>query len=120
AELETAWRIEPHNPWTASHMGDVLRLRSFHGEEGYEAVAEESVNWFEKAAQIDPFDPAFRIRAGMCLDWIGRHEDAEKYFREALRLDPEGRITSFYLGWHELQKGNEPAAKEGFTKHTGK
>ena len=52
----------------------------------------------------------------MCLDWIGRQSEAEHYFQKAHELDPDGRIASFYVGWHELQKGNDEAAKGWFDK----
>ena len=40
----------------------------------------------------------------------------DRWHRQMLELDPEGRITSFYMGWHQLQLGNLPAAREWFVK----
>jgi tetratricopeptide (TPR) repeat protein len=54
----------------------------------------------------------------MCLDWIGRHDEATTNYDEAVKLDPEGRITSFYRGWHAMQRGNDAEAREWFLKST--
>lgn len=116
AELQAAWKIEPRNPWNAYGIGEQLRLRSFTGTKGYEERALEAVEWFDRAAKLNPFNPAFPTRAGMCLDWIGRHDQAEEKFKRALELDPEGHVTSCFVGWHELQKGNEEAARQWFVK----
>jgi O-antigen ligase len=116
--LKAAWAIEPRNPWTAFHLGEAHRLRSFTGAQGYQAAAEEALGWFRRAAGLHPFHPAFPLRAGMCLDWLDRHDEAAREFQTAHRLDPEGRITSFHLGWHELQKGNDAAAREWFVTAT--
>ena len=114
--LRAAWEVEPRNAWTAFHIGELHRLRAFAGAPEATEVARQGLEWFQRAATLNPFEPAFPIRSGMCLDWIGRHDDAEPYFKTAVKLDPDGRIPSFYMGWHELQKGNEEPAKEWFHK----
>jgi len=114
--LLAAWEVEPGNAWTAYHIGELYRLRSFVGASGYEALARKAIEWFDRAAAIHPYHPAFRFRAGMCWDWLGEHARADELFQKAHQLDPEGRITSFHMGWHELQKGNRDAAREWFTK----
>ncbi|MCC6233329.1 MAG: O-antigen ligase family protein [Verrucomicrobiales bacterium] len=116
ATLNAAWAKDSRNPWTAYQIGEVYRLRSFTGVKGYEAMAREALTWFDRAAALNPYQPAFRFRAGMCLDWLGEGERAGEKFREAHRVDPEGRITSFYLGWHELQRGDLVAARDWFTR----
>lgn len=114
--LESAWALEPRNAWTAFHVGEVYRLRAFTGAPGASELALQGLEWFQRAAALNRFEPAFPIRAGMCLDWVGRHADAETHFLTAHKLDPDGRIASFYVGWHELQKGNEDQAREWFHK----
>ncbi len=116
AELKAAWDIDPRNPWTAYHLGEAHRLRSFTGVKGYEQDAREALVWFDRAAALNPYQPAFRSRAGMCYAWLGEHEPAAAKFRAAHEIDPQGRITSFYLGWHAFQVGDLVAAREWFTK----
>lgn len=118
AELMAAWKIAPGNAWNAYEIGEIHRLRSFTGMEGYKERAAEALTWFARAGQTNRFNPAFPIREGMCLDWIGRHDEAGERFKHAHQLDPEGHVTSCFLGWHELQVGNDAAAREWFIKST--
>jgi O-antigen ligase len=117
-EFEAAWKADPRNPWTAYEIGELQRLRSFTGTVGYEKRAREAIEWFDRAALLNPYHPAFPIRAGMCLDWLGQLDDGGKRFQHALKLDPQGYVTSCFLGWHELQKGDEAAARAWFIKST--
>src|SRR5690606_19482495 len=114
--LQAAWRAEPDNAWTAFRLGAVFRLRSFTGLPGYEERALEALEGYRIAAEINPFQPAFRFTAGRCLDWLGRYDDAREQYDAALKLDPEGRITSFFIGRHEMEKGDLAAAREWFIK----
>jgi tetratricopeptide (TPR) repeat protein len=50
----------------------------------------------------------------MCLDWLGRSDEAVRAFETAARLDPEGYYTLAFRGWHQLQLGNDARAKELF------
>lgn len=116
AALQAAWALEPRNASTAAQIAELYRERSFLGDPGFQDQAKEALTWFEKAAALNPFEPMYRHRAGVCLDWIGEHERARKYYDAALKLDPQGRITSFYMGWHLLQSGDEASALQWFTK----
>lgn len=115
-EFKAAWTIEPHNPETAGLIGEFFRRKSFLGFPGYEAVARESIEWFNSAAKLNPYNPVFRYSVGMCLDWLGEHDRATDAFNAALKLDPDGRITNYYMGWHEEQVGNAPQARDWYTK----
>lgn len=118
AEYQAAWAADPRYPWSAYEIGEVLRLRSFTGTQGYEERARDAITWFDRAATLNPYHPAFPIRSGMCLDWLGQHDEADQRFRQAHKLDPEGYVTTCFLGWHELQKGDETAARALFLKST--
>jgi tetratricopeptide (TPR) repeat protein len=52
----------------------------------------------------------------MCLDWLGRHEEAEPYFNRADELDPRGYFTAAHIGWHYMQLENYPAAQAWFER----
>ena len=47
----------------------------------------------------------------MCLDWLGRHDEAGPYFSQAEALDPNGYYTVAIVGWHYVQIGDYAAAK---------
>ncbi len=116
AELTAAWNLRPGNAWTAYHIGELYRLRSFTGTTEYADYATNALAWFDRAHATHPYEPAFLIRAGMTLDWIQRPTEAAGRFQQAHKIDPEGRITTFHLGWHELQQGDEVAARKWFIK----
>lgn len=118
AELTAAFQLRPLNAETAYAIGELHRLRAFTGMPGHEERARTALEWFDRAAKLNPYNPVLPTRAGMCLDWLGRHEEAGGRFAQALKLDPEGSVTSCYLGWHELQKGDEAAARRWFIRST--
>ena len=111
-----AWKVDPRNATTALYLGEAYRVRSWDGAEGYQKFAEEAHGWFQRAAVLNPYNPIPFFRSGMCLDWMGRHDDASAFYDQALKVDPQGRITSFHLGWHFMQSGDPVAAREWFVK----
>ncbi len=115
-ELKAAWAIEPHNASIAGLIGEWYRRRSFDGLPGYQEAARQAVDWFDAAARVDPYNPVYRFNAGVCLDWLGDHARADPYFAAADRLDPEGRITNYYQGWHAEQKDDLITARDWYTK----
>ena len=52
----------------------------------------------------------------MCLDWLGRHAEAEPYYLEAENRDPNGNYVVGYIGWHYVQIGDYPAARQWFIR----
>ena len=117
--LKKAFQVEPKNPETAYDLGETLRLLSWEGAKGFEAVATEAMQWFRKAMQLNPYDPYPYIRYGMCLDWLDRHDEAEGYFKKANELDPNGFYTSAHMGWHYFQVGDYLAARKWFERSVG-
>lgn len=105
AALEQAFRVEPKNAETALSIGEHKRLASFAGRDDYRRLALEAIEWFKIAARLNQWDPNPHILAGMCLDWIGNHAEAETYFRQALKLDRNHWRTRAMMGWHFLQAG---------------
>ena len=104
AALQKAFQIDPKNADTASEIGEQLRLRSWAGQDVYRTLALEALEWFQRAGDLNRWDPQARIRAGMCLDWLGRHAEAETFFTKALQLDPNNRLTRAMMGWHCFQE----------------
>ena len=119
AALKAAFAIEPNNYSTAYTLGQVFREASFRGETGYEKYAEEAIIWFERAAKLNPFSPYNYLGWGMCLDWLGRKQEAERCFDKALELDPNSHYTVAYQGWHRVQLEDYAGAQKWFEKSLG-
>ena len=116
ARLEKAFTAEPENFETAYNIGETYRIQSFEGGPGYAAQAETAMNWYARARQLDPYDGYNDLRTGMCLDWLDRHAEAGPFYRRAERLDPNGYFTAANIGWHYIQVGDYPAAREWFER----
>jgi O-antigen ligase len=116
AALEEAVRAEPANAQSAYELGEVLRGLSWQGQSGYEALATNAMRFFQTAARLNPFDAHNYMRIGMCLDWLERHEEAEKYFEEAIRRDPNSYYVRALVGWHCVQVKDYDRAEDWFRK----
>ena len=116
AALEKAFAGEPNNFETAYDLGEMFRAESFNGGDHFAAQAEEAMRWLARARELDPFDAYSWLRCGMCLDWLGRHDEAEKYYDRAEALDPNGYYTVAIIGWHYVQTGDLAAAKPWFDR----
>jgi O-antigen ligase len=114
--LKNAFAIEPKNFETAYDIGELIRSRAFLGNSGYELVAQKAMDWFQRSIQLNPFFPFAYIGNGMCLDWLGKNSEAEKYFSKAKNLDPNGYYTTAYQGWHQFQMENYAEAKKLFER----
>jgi O-antigen ligase len=109
--LEKAHEIEPANGQTDYLLGESLRLASKEGNTGYEDKAKEAIQWFARGLEVNRFDARFPLRLGMCLDWIGRTQEATPYFDLADRLDPTNRYIALEEGRHYVALGDFVKAK---------
>jgi hypothetical protein len=116
AALRKAWDAESSDSQTAFDLGESLRLQSWQGEEGYRALAQQAMEWFERAIKLNPYDPHPLLRHGMCLHWLGKHQDAATDFSKAEQLDPNSFNTEAYLGWHYFQLEDYVTAKTRFER----
>ncbi|PYL01349.1 MAG: hypothetical protein DME19_01880, partial [Verrucomicrobia bacterium] len=114
--LEKAFRVEPMNSDTAYEIGESLRHLSWQGDTGYEKLASEAIEWFRRSSRLNPHDPYNPMRIGMCLDWLGNHNEAASYFERALKLDPNDYYTIAHMGWHYSEAGDYARAKEWFER----
>lgn len=114
--LKKAFAADPKNFETASMIGETLRAQSWEGNSDYETLAKEAIEWFQRAAQLNPLDPYNFVRQGMCLDWLKRHDEALKYFQKGLETDPNSYFTVAEMGWHYLQIEDYTTAKKWFEK----
>ena len=100
----------------AIELGEALRIQSFVGLPGYEALAEKALVWFRKAMKLNPYDARAHIGYAMCLDWLGRADEAGRYFEEARRLDGNQFTVAARVGWHYFQIEDYATARQWFEK----
>jgi O-antigen ligase len=111
ALLEKAFAVEPKNFDNAYNIGEFYRIQSFQGGQGYEALAQKAMEWYQRSMKLDPYDAYNYLGYGMCLDWLERHEDSETYYSQAEALDPNNYFIVANIGWHYVQAGDYPAAR---------
>jgi tetratricopeptide (TPR) repeat protein len=116
AMLGKAFAAEPKNAETAWQIGEAWRIQSWQGGEDYAALAAKAMTWFDRSRRLNPFDGYGWLRYGMCLDWVGRHQEAEPCFNQADALDPNGYFTAAWIGWHYVQVYDYAAAKVWFER----
>ena len=116
AALEKAFHAEPRNFQTAYDIGECYRTEGLEGGKDYRQLTERAKDWYARAIPLDPHDAYSLMRTGMCLDWLGEHEAAEKYYSEAELRDPNGYYLAANLGWHYVQIGDYAAARQCFMR----
>lgn len=109
--LEKAFAAEPKDFETAFEIAELYRIQSFQGNADYESQAKIAMQWYSRGMKLDPYDGYNFLGYGMCLDWLGRHDEAEKYYSRAEALDPNGYFTVANIGWHYIQAGDYAAAR---------
>lgn len=114
--LKEAYKIEPNNFETTYAIGELIRNRSWRGNDDYKDLALAAMTWFRKSMDTNPLDPYPFLRYGMCLDWIGRRAEAGVYFQRALELDPNSYYMLANVGWHYFQIENYKKAQEMFLR----
>ncbi|EEF62854.1 O-antigen ligase family protein [Pedosphaera parvula] len=116
AALEKVHQVEPMNFETTYAIGECYWIKSRQGGDDYEALAKKAMEWYERGMKLDPFYGYNWVRTGMCLDWIGQHEESWSYYQHGNELDPNGYITTANTGWHFLQIGDYAAARTWFAR----
>jgi tetratricopeptide (TPR) repeat protein len=109
--LKKAFAVEPQNFKTTYQIAEFYRMQSLQGDPGYEMLAQTAMEWYRRGMKLDPYDGYNYMGYGICLDWVGRHDEAETYFQQAEELDPNGYFIVANIGWHYVQAGNYAAAR---------
>jgi hypothetical protein len=115
---ERAYACEPSNFQTAYDIGECYRTQSWDGGENYAALARQAMTWYERSMQANPLDAYGYLRNGMCLDWLGRHDESEPYYSNAESRDPNNYFVVAHIGWHYVQMGDYAAARQWFLRST--
>jgi Flp pilus assembly protein TadD len=108
--LERAFAADPCSFQTAYWIGESYRTLSFEGAAHYKNQAEQAIQWFDRSAHLNRFDPYPHMRKGMCLDWLKRYTEGQEEIQKALALDPEHHIVLAIAGWHYYQVENDETA----------
>jgi O-antigen ligase/tetratricopeptide (TPR) repeat protein len=117
AALTAAFEVEPNNADTAYMIGEAYRLQSWEGDYShYPQLARQAMKWFDEGMRLNPYETYNYLRYGMCLDWLGRHAQADTFFKHALETDPNNYYIVAMQGWHHLQKRDYATAKEWLEK----
>ena len=114
--LQRAFAAEPKNFQTAYDIGECFRTQSFEGGKNFRTLAHLAMDWYARAMPLNPYDGYNFMRTGMCLDWIGEHTASEKFYSEAELRDPNGLYLVANLGWHYVQIGDYPAARQCYAR----
>ena len=114
--MQSAFASEPKDFATAYAIGEQWRALSWTGTDKHQTQAKEALQWFQRALALNKWDVNSYIRCGMCLDWLGKHDEAAPYFRRALELDPNHWYARAMMGWHEFQLDNFKEARDWMEK----
>lgn len=111
ALLERAAAVEPKNFDTAYQLAEIYRVEAFQGTGDYAEYAERAIAAYQRGIVNHPFDGDYYVGWGMCLDFTGRHAEAETIFQKADELDPNGYFVAAHVGRHYVEAGEYAAAR---------
>lgn len=115
-QWKQAAQIEPQNFQTLYNIGEALRHLGFHSAENAEENLEASIRWFQKSSKIHPQFAFNYLGIGMALDRLNRVDESTPYYQEAVHLDPNQHEVLNYMGWHQINRGDYPAARKYFER----
>ena len=116
-DLKQAFAIESNNYQTAYLIGEAYRLDSMeNGGTNYVAQARKAMEFFNRSNELNRYYPFNYLRYGMCLDWIGQHDEAESWFKKGLAMDPKSAFAIALMGWHYVQIQDWTTSKEWLEK----
>jgi hypothetical protein len=113
-DLKAAAALAPDNPRTAYEIGENLRRLSFQGDAQWREQALEAVDWLQKAASINRFDPLNHLALGLSWHWLGEAKNAQNEFQLARDLGPNLVSVANHYAWNLLTQGRVSEAKEVF------
>jgi Flp pilus assembly protein TadD len=116
AALQKALACEPADYLAAYNIGECFRTQSQDGGENYAELAKTALDFYLLGIRLNPCDAYCQLRAGVCLDWLDRHGEAERYFATAEMRDPNGNFVVASIGQHYVQIGDYAAARQWFIR----
>lgn len=110
-QLKAAAAIDPQNPRTPYEVGENLRLMSWQGLPDYQKQANEALQWLQRSAALNPFDPYPHLRMALCHHWLGEKELAQRAFDKARDLGPNDVTIANHYGWSLMLRGDLDRAR---------
>jgi tetratricopeptide (TPR) repeat protein len=119
-QLLAAFAFEPTHFDTAYTIAENFRLQLWqagtasdpHSGPHASDLATNAIHWYQRAMDLNPYDPYPPMRYAMTLDWLGQHDAALPWYHRALQLDPNSYYTRAHLGWHYAQLPDWPKVLE--------
>lgn len=108
--LQAALAVEPNNSRTFYDIGEYYRAGSWAGDNNYKDEGHRAMEWFAKAAVLNPHDSYIPLRQAMTLTWIGEPKETKSYLELAEKLNPKDYYTLAQIGWCYFQQADYPAA----------
>jgi len=110
AARERAFAWEPLNFANAYAIGEDYRNSAF-GATNSVQLTTNAVAWFQRSQNLNHHYALSYLQTGICLDYMGRFDDAAPDYAAADRHDPNGYFTAANIGWHYLQRGEYAASR---------
>ena len=106
-------RYDPRNPDLYFHLG-LARLAlgdSMREPRAKASFHNEAIKAFEQARSLVPQEKLYALELATTLDGVGRFEEAEWAFYDALQLDPKSdSLRNYYEAHLNLWRGKPPIA----------
>jgi len=109
-----AW--EPKNYVNVYKVGECYLNQSKDGGDDYASLAQTALTFYAQSIRLNPYYAYCQLGSGSCLDWLGRHGEAEKYFGTAETRDPNNNFIVANIGLHYVQVGDYAAARQWFIR----
>lgn len=116
AYAERAWRWDPRNYQVARLLGDISMAQARNSYKEGDALARQSIAWYEQAERLNPFPAALPTRRADALEFLGRWNDAEAARARAVALEPNCYLYHRYMGTFHLRRGKSDLALASFQR----
>jgi tetratricopeptide (TPR) repeat protein len=110
AARERAFTWEPMNFANAYEIGEDYRNAAYGATNSLD-LSTKALAWFQDSQKLNRHYALSSLRAGICLDSLGRFDDAAPYYATADLHDPNGYFIAANTGWHYLQRGEYAASR---------
>lgn len=114
--MDKALILDPGNAENMAAMGDLQVSRSSNAGSnwGKEMYMSSSLKYYDYAINACPVNSNYYSKKGFVLDQLGRKEEAEDSFINAVNFEPMNSIARYSLSYFYLKKGSVEKAYESF------